>query len=404
MDLRSLELVKGPYAALRINQRLLPAGGPGSKLFPPTFEGGVYCFEQRRIDGETKHCVLLHSVAACANLHEEVLLDLAERGEIELPRMLVDFDAFPEIGHVSTLEASHRVFDAVFRDSELEGQPFSKHPLYKELSRSNAHNATALFAHSPHALLFGCWDSTGSAGGLGNKFARRLVSEIIGVGVERGETRGGVKQDQLGISRNVEIEIDKNGDWKPKGVLTGEKAERAKGTRPAEVNHGSILVGVDVEYVDEEIGGQYVRRRVPLRGGVTCDYALQTSVISLAGLRRLRFPIGANATPEQDDAARAVLCAMGLLAVAASRERGYALRSRCDLVPDGIAPVEVVHCDGSVQSFSLDGAGAIALYREAVEAAKKAGLPWRAEPLRLKPQAKLVKLIELSRVAAQGGE
>ena len=95
---------------------------------------------------------------------------------------------------------------------------------------------------------------------------------------------------------------------------------------------------------------------------------------------------------------------MGLLAVAASRERGYALRSRCDLVPDGIAPVEVVHCDGSVQSFSLDGAGAIALYREAVEAAKKAGLPWRAEPLRLKPQAKLVKLIELSRVAAQGGE
>jgi len=200
MDLRSLELVKGPYAALRINQRLLPAGGPGSKLFPSTFAGGVYCFEQRRIDGETKHCVLLHSVAACANLHEEVLLDLAERDEIELPRMLVDFDAFPEIGHVSTLEASHRVFDAVFRDSELEGQPFSKHPLYKELSRSNAHNATALFAHSPHALLFGCWDSTGSAGRLGNKFARRLVSEIIGVGVERGETRGGVKQDQLGIS------------------------------------------------------------------------------------------------------------------------------------------------------------------------------------------------------------
>lgn len=403
MSVNLLELVTGPYAALRLNQRLLPAGGPGSKLFPPTFEGGVYCYEQRRIDGETKQCVLLHSVAACANLHEEVILDLAERGEIELPRLLVDFEAFPEIGRVSTLEASHRVFDAVFRDAELEGQAFSKHPLYVELSRSNTQNATALFAHSPHALLFGCWDSTGAAGGLGNKFARRLVSEIIGVGVERGETRGGVKQDPLGVARNVEIEIDKSGDWKTKGVLAGEKAERAKGTRPSEVNHGNILVGVDVEYVDEEIGGQHVRRRVPLRGGVTCDYALQSSVISLAGLRRLRFPAN-GATPEQDDAARTVLCAMGLLAVVASRERGYALRSRCDLVPDGIAPVEVVRRDGTVQSFALDGAAAIALYREAVETAKKAGLPWRAEPLLLKPQAKLIKLIELSRLAAQGGE
>lgn len=384
------ELLAGPYAAIRLTQRLKASGGDGSKVFPPTFEGGVYCFEDRRIGGSSVPCVLLDGVASSANRQEEALAALVEAKRIDIPHFRTDLADFPEIGEVTTLTAPHRVFDAIFRDSELDGKPFPKHPLYAELSRANAQNATALFGHAPTALLFGAWDSTGSAGGLGNKFARNIVTEIIGVQVERGETRGGVRQDPLAISRHVEIEVDKSGDWKPKG-LAAKKDERGKGTRPSEVNHGNILLKVEMEGAGAE--------RRSLKGGVTCDYALQLSVISLAGLRRLRFPIAGRRDPKVDDAARAVLAALGLVALTSARERGYALRSRCDLVADGTAAFEIVAQDGSVTTEALDLAGAIAAYQKAVEQAKSVGLPWHSTPKEMKPQPKLAKLIALSREA-----
>jgi CRISPR-associated protein Csb1 len=278
-------------------------------------------------------------------------------------------------------------------DSELEGKAFPKHALYAELSRANAQNATALFAHAPTALLFGAWDSTGSAGGLGNKFARAIVTEIIGVQVERGETRGGVRQDPLAVSRHVEIDIDKSGDWTPKQIAdkTKKSSDRAKGTRPSEVNHGNILVTVDYEYEGQE--------RHSKKGGVTCDYALQQSVLTLAGLRRLRFPVAGKRDPKRDDAARAVLVALGLVALTHGRERGYSLRSRCDLVAEGIAPFEIIGQDGTPKSEEVSCARAIELYSEAVANARRAGLPWEPKPKQMKPQAKLTKLVALSREA-----
>jgi CRISPR-associated protein Csb1 len=388
-----VELLSGPFAAIRLTQRLKSSAGDGSKIFPPTFEGGVYCYEERRLGGQSVPCVLLDGVASSANRQEEALSDLVARGQIELPHFRTDFSEFPEIGEVTTLTAPHRAFDAIFRDSELDGKAFPKHPIYAELSRANSQNATPLFQHAPTALLFGAWDSTGSAGGLGNKFARAIVTEVIGVLVERGETRGGVRQDPLAVSRNVEIEIDKNKDWKPKGVV-GEKSkkeERTKGTRPSEVNHGNILVGVEYERVGDE--------RHSLKGGVTCDYALQQSVISLAGLRRLRFPLEGKRDPKVDDAARAVLAAIGLVALTHARDRGYALRSRCDLVADGIASFEILGQDGAAKGEALDTAHAIGLYKEAVAHARKLGLPWDPAAKQMKPQAKLSKLVSLSREA-----
>jgi CRISPR-associated protein Csb1 len=390
-----LDLISGPYAAIRLTQRLQPAGGPGSKVFPPTFEGGVYCFEKRRIGATTLDCVLLDGVASSANRQEEALAALVDDGALKVPRFISEFEGFPELGEVSTLTAPHRAFDAIFRDSELGGKAFNKTPLYAELSKANAKNATALLQHAPTALLFGAWDSTGSAGGLGNKFARCIVTELIGVNVERGETRGGLRLDPLAISRNVEIEVDKAGDWKPKGIVAkkedGKKEERAKGTRPSEVNHGNVLA--KVEYEGSRADGR------SLKGGVTCEYALQLSVITLSGLRRLRFPINGKLDPKVDDAARAVLATLGLVAITASRDRGYALRSRCDLVAEGLAEFEVVAHDGSATKHQLDTKAAIALYQAAVERATKLGLPWNDEPTRMKPQDKLVKLVKLSRDA-----
>jgi CRISPR-associated protein Csb1 len=386
------ELLSGPYAAIRLTQRLTSSAGDGSKIFPPTFEGGVYCFEQRRIGGVSVPCVLLDSVASSANRQEEALSALVDAKKIEIPHFRTDFADFPEIGEVTTLTAPHRAFDAIFRDSELDGKAFTKHPLYTELARANVQNATPLLANAPTALLFGAWDSTGSAGGQGNKFARALATELIGVQVDRGETRGGVRVDPLAISSHVEIEIDKNKDWKPKGLVEkGKKEGPAKGTRPSELNHGNVLAKVEYE-------GSGVERR-SLKGGVTCDYALQLSVITLAGLRRLRFPIEGKRDPKVDDAGRAVLAALGLVALTSAREHGYALRSRCDLVADGIAKFEVVSQDGSSKEEALDSAAAIGLYREAVEYAKKLGLPWEPAPKLMKPQAKLAKLVSLSREA-----
>ena len=394
----NLQEIVRTSSAIRLRQRLLPEGGSGDKIFPPTFAGGMYCWEQRRIDGKNVPCVLLDSVASQANRLEESLAELVSAGSIELPHLVVHFtDDLSDLGEISTLAAPHRVFDAILRDSNSkDGKPFFKSELYKQLAACNIRNATALFASSPSALLFGCWDSTGAAGGLGNKFARSVTSEIIGINAEWGTTQGGVRQDPLGISSNVEIAIDQEGDWSLLGKASGGRKERAKGTRPSEINHGNVLVKVESgvrETVDAD--GVIQSQRLPLKGGVTVDHALQTTVLSLTALRRLRFPVeGKSGT---DETAWAVLAALALVAITASRERGYWLRSRCGLVADGMQELEVVNADGSSSSLEVDSAAAISVYKDAIAAARRAGLPWNSEPVSLSPQPKLIDLIKKSR-------
>src|SRR5690606_15482508 len=80
--------------------------------------------------------------------------------------------------------APHRIFDAILRDSELDGVPFRKTEIGERIRAAKPHDASAILEASPTALLFGAWNSTGEGGGLGAKFARAIVSEIIGVGVK----------------------------------------------------------------------------------------------------------------------------------------------------------------------------------------------------------------------------
>jgi CRISPR-associated protein Csb1 len=67
-------------AAIRRIQRLQPAGGPGDKIFPPTYPGertndpARHLFETRRIDGVDVRCVLIDSVQSQANRLEDALL------------------------------------------------------------------------------------------------------------------------------------------------------------------------------------------------------------------------------------------------------------------------------------------------------------------------------------------
>ena len=186
MDILNLDHIKealsGNAAAFRSVTEYQPAGGPGDKIFPPTYEGGRYATEARRIDGEEVNCVLLDSVQSQANRMELALLEEWESGKVPLPVITVDFTGadLPKPFRVTSLDAPHRIADALLRDSELDGVMFRQSVTGKRLDTLAPRNGTALFELCPTALVFGMWDSTGPRGGLGVKFQRALVSEIVG--------------------------------------------------------------------------------------------------------------------------------------------------------------------------------------------------------------------------------
>ena len=79
MDTLSLDHIRdalaGNAAAFSSVTDYQPAGGPGDKVFPPTYEGGSYATEPRYINGEEVPCVLLDSVQSQANRMEMALLE-----------------------------------------------------------------------------------------------------------------------------------------------------------------------------------------------------------------------------------------------------------------------------------------------------------------------------------------
>lgn len=399
MDYVALVEAVGRDAALRRRQKLQPVGGPGDKVFPPTYPGEGrnagprHVFERRRIAGEEVWCALVDSVQSQANRLEEALLG-AIRDGAKVPYAVVDFtgEELAGLGEITSLDAPHRVYDAILRDSLLDGAPFMESERGRALKEAKPADATALLETSPTALLFGAWHSTGEGGGLGAKFPRCIVAEIVAVNTpieemladpRTGELeartagrRTGSRIDPLGVLRKVEVFKGADG-WDTDKAKAGKGA---KAVRPSEINHSNIAPTVD-----------------PL--GVTCDYAEQTAVITFAGLRRLGFGNSAR-----DRAGRAYLASLGLLALAELDVRGYALRSRCDLVCDGRAPLELVHADGTSEAVSLDRESARALYDTAREAAVSAGFSLADEPLRLTPQDKLITIVKKSQELALAGE
>lgn len=374
------------HAAIRRIQRLQPAGGPGDKIFPPTYPGAGsndparHAKEKRRINGQDVDCVLIDSVQSQANRLEEVLLNRIRAAKIKVPHIAVDFTGqksgkteVGDLGAITSLDAPHRVFDAIIRDSEIKGTKFTDTEHYEQLVLAKPTNALKVFELSPTSLVFGVWNSTGEGGGLGAKFTRCVTSEIIGVGAVEGQ-KGAVRIDPLGIRATVKV-VGGPLDWK---IASGQKGE--KSARPSEVNHSNIISNL-----------------VP--GGVTIDYAQHTAVLTCAGLRRLRFP-----GTKDEMSGRAVLAALALVALTSQDKMGYALRSRCDLICEGQASFEVVRSNGSVEKVDIDEGGAIALFNEAVSKAKEAGFPWEEEPIRLVPQRRLVDLVALSRTKALSGE
>jgi CRISPR-associated protein Csb1 len=398
------KLVAGDTVAIRGVATLEPAGGPGDKIFPPshavdknnTKPGAKYAFETRRIGGDDVKCVLIDSVQSQANRMEEALETLWSDKRIALPVVSVDFSSIaPEVGCVTSLSAPHRIADALLRDSLLDGQLFRLSSIGKSFTDASTKNATALFKVCPTGLVFGLWDSTGPKGGLGAKFQRALVSEIVGINAAHG-SKTASRIDPLNILKKaaeIYIAADDNERWTTDTAMAkkyekddkdnkkGDPIKFGKEGKPSEVNHGNVTPSID-----------------SVAGGVTIDEARHTVVLSLASLRRLGFTTGA-------EEARTVLAALGLLAIFAAESRGHDLRSRCLLVPkQGSAlKLEAVARDGSTTSMDLDLNGAIKLYNEAVgelphgvKFDKSAG----EAIAELQPSPKLVDLVKKSRALA----
>ena len=402
MNLKNLMHAICADAAIRRLQILQPVGGLGDKIFPPTYpsegRGNLpsHVFERRRIDDGEIWCVLVDSVQSQANRLEEALLDVAEKGLISLPYITVDFEGkgLEPLERITSLDAPHRVYDAILRDSSLKNKQFMETEEGQRLTEAKLADATALLELSPSSLLFGAWNSQGEGGGMGAKFSRVLVSEIMGInvpvdefivnkstgelGVRTAGKRTGSRIDPLGILRKVEIY--KGNSVQEWSTTKGNTGEGAKSVRPSEIGHSNIPPTITAL-------------------GVTCHHIEHRATITLAGLRKLRFGGG-----ERDVQGRTLIASLGLLALLEQCGRGYALRSRCDLVCEDspTAPLELVHADGSVEEFALDLTAARNLYQEAYKKAKQGGFKFRS--LTLKPQKKLIEIIQRSRQLALEGK
>ena len=398
------EAAAGGSVALRSLTRLQPAGGRGDKVFPPSYavEGRAehkYVVEQRQVGDRVVDTVLLDSVASQANRAELALLEGWESGELGFPVPYVDFTGesdVADIGRLTALEAPHRFADAIFRDSLLDGTLFRLSDLGRNITDATPRDATALFGSCPTALLFGMWDSTGPKGGQGSKFQRAYVSEIVGFDAKVGR-KVGSRLDPLQIERLEESErafnhadpaqvwtfneAEAEQDAKGKSVPASRGSESGTAGQPSKINHGNVLPTID-----------------SAAGGVTISEVLQTTVISLAALRRLRFAGHGRAA---ETAARTAVAALGVAAIVLQHEMDHDLRSRCLLVPVHPPQIELVGRDGSApEEVSVDRHTAALILQQAATHAAEVGLGWATEEIRLQPAPKLVELILRSRKVA----
>src|SRR5690606_20809675 len=120
-----------------------------------------HVYEQRRVTGEDKWCVLVDSVQSQANRLEECLLEAIADG-VPIPYVEVDFTeaGLEGISKITSLDAPHRVYAAILRDSLHNGTPFMECDVGLRMAKAKPEDASALLDISPTARLFGAWHST----------------------------------------------------------------------------------------------------------------------------------------------------------------------------------------------------------------------------------------------------
>ncbi len=433
-----LELVRKALAegvAIRAVNKLLPAEGEGGKVMPPTFSERQYAWEDRE-----RGVILLDSVASHAN-RQELLLG-RDWQALQLPLLRLRLPG----QEITSYQASHRLFDALFRDALLNQRPFrpplrapapetstpatetageggSQPPAAvaqpragrsrgrqasarrgelpalevseegRLLEESTLEYATPLYQLGPHCLVYGCWDSTGSAGGLGAKFSRAVESRVTGHNARLLQgTRGKLDaakmpslptyHDRNTLSWTVNADDAFTKDDRPVAFPFGEKLSK--------INHSSVTPDIRDD-----------KTKQPLAGGVTIDHAYQRWVLSIPALRALSFPErkGGPADNQRDTAARTVLALLSLCGLSRLWEEGLWFRSGCTLAFDGEPQIEVVYGRGKKpEKFSIITEQVDEAYLLAVaEVGDKFGLRMRREPIDLDPAPNLREAYQRSR-------
>lgn len=383
MNLEKLNESLKTAAGLRLRLKLQPLYGIGEIVFPPTVadeKGPKYLDSERRIPGyeEKMPCTTIDSVQSQANRMEKALLADIREGNIKLPHIETDFSGISglvkPVGKITCFEAPHRVFDAIIRDSVDEDEDRKHFPLTKAGAaaiRATARDAKAIFQISPASLLFGCWDSTGISGGLGEKYTRCVVSELVAVNSITAR-RAGVRADPLSVAKEQPLEkiLAETKDE----VWQNLKEKRKKLKKPSDINHGNVPWGDTLD-------------------GVTCDYIQQSTTISFPALRQLHFPVEGIQGGDSSAKAQAVLAAIALHAATLNAERGWHLRSRCDLVPEDGQKLEWEVMGASLEKIAVATSVTRNLLKEAISKAKEAGLPWNEKPVQLTPSEALERLV-----------
>jgi CRISPR-associated protein Csb1 len=324
---------------------------------------------------------------------EDALLADIRAEKIFLPHVVTDFSGIANelekpLGAVTCFDAPHRIFDAILRDSVDQNEthfPFTEEG--KAAIKANSKNATAVYEISPASLLFGSWDSTGVSGGLGEKYTRCVVSELVAIKcdeqadpITQQRNRSGVRRDPLNIAASVDcVKIAKDhsmDQWAQRQAKTSRDKASA-----AVINHGNVV---------------WPKSGETLHGGVTCDYIQQSTTISFAALRQLHFPFGGK---DLSSYGHTVLAAIALHAAALNVERGWHLRSRCDLILDDGSQPEWELLGGESGKEALSTEVTRKILKDAINEAKDAGLPWRDTPIQLTPSPALRELVIKSQKA-----
>lgn len=366
------KLADPEWAATRVEATYQPSGGPGTRVYPPTFptareSDSPYLLEERRCDGESRKAVVLDQVPAQGNRCEEAEARAWRQGAVRMPMLRMKHEGAASFELIS-LEAPHRAFDAYWRDCLLDGVKFDQTEIGKAILAASLADATALLEYDPATLVYGGWNSHRK--GRQAKFPRLYASEIIGWDPVEGKRKAG-RMDPANLTGSRNGDGD---DW-----TYSPASEKKKDARLSEIGHGNIAPG-------------------DAHGGVTISEATRTAVLSLTATRRLGF---GSMDPAAVEAARALLVAFGLLGDRlAFGDAGLWLRSGCDLVMQ-TEQLEWIGRGGVAESFTLSPSTAAQLYEGALQAALDAGVPLHLETVELEPNPDLSKAIDFSLTKAE---
>lgn len=362
------------WAAARIVAAYQPSGGPGSRVFPPTFpttatDPSPYLMEERvrDRDGEVRRATVLDQVPAQANRCEEATAAAWRQGVVRVPMLRLVHRGASSF-ELTGLDAPHRAFDAYWRDSRLDGAKFDSTEIGRTLLNSSLTDATALLEYDPGTLVYGGWNSHRK--GRQAKFPRIYSSEMIGWDPVVGVRRAG-RMDPANLTGSRTGEGD---EWSYSPVT-----DKKEDTKLSEIGHGNIAPSTT-------------------HGGVTITEATRTAVLSLTATRRIRFDSLDRAAV---DAAHVLLAAFGLLGDRlAFGQAGLWLRSGCDLVSE-FETLEWIGRGGMTEQFALSPHGAVQLYDEALRAAQAAGVPLHLETVELTPSEPLAEALDFSLTKAE---